>query len=150
MAVNLKTKMKIKNFIVSIAACAVVATFVGCSKNSEPAPGGTNAIVTATDAAKDLAGKAADAAKGVAGQAAAATNAVAAVAGPFTEGIANAKKLIADKDYQGALGELTKLSSLKLSDEQTKIVDGLKSQVQDLIAKGTAGATDAAKGLIGK
>ena len=143
--------MKIKNSIVSIAACVAVVTFAGCSKNSEPAPGGTNAIATATDAAKDLAGKAADTAKDAAGQAvAAATNAVSAVAGPFTEGIANAKKLIADKDYQGALGELTKLSSLKLSDEQTKIVDGLKTQVQDLISNGTAGATDAAKGLIGK
>ena len=142
--------MKIKNSFVSLAACVAVATFAGCSKSNESAGGG-NATATATDAAKDLAGKAADAAKGVAGRAVtAATNAVAAVTGPFTEGIASAKKLIADKDYPGALGELTKLSSLKLSDEQTKIVDGLKTQVQELIAKGTAGATDAAKDLIGK
>ena len=75
---------------------------------------------------------------------------VSAVSGPFTEGVASVKKFIADKNYQGALGELTKLSNLKLTDEQTKVLESLKAEVQALIAKGTAGATDAAKNLLPK
>ena len=69
---------------------------------------------------------------------------------PFNDGIAAVKKFIADKNYQGALDQLNKLSSLKLSDEQTKVVAGLKTEVQALIAKGSAGAVDAAKSLFGK
>ncbi len=149
--------MKIKNSIVSLAACAAVITFAGCSKSETPAPGGATNAAAATDAAKDMAGKTADMAgktadmaKDVAGQAvAAATNAVAVPdnAGPFNEGLASARKMITDKDYQGALAELTKLSSMNLSDAQTKIVDSLKAEVQALISKSAA---DAAKGLLGK
>lgn len=146
--------MKIKNSIVSLVACAAVITFVGCKK-SEPAipDASTNAVAATADAAKDMAGKTADMAKDMTGQAVAAataTNAMAEATGKFDEGIAAAKKLIGDKDYQGALVELTKLSSMNLSDAQTKIVDGLKAEIQALIAKSTGGAVDAAKGLLGK
>ena len=142
--------MKTKNSLVVIAACVAVATFAGCNKSNTPPPGGSEtnpATATATDAAKDLAGKATD----VAGSAAAAvTNLVSGATAQFADGVANAKKFIADKNYQGALDELKKLASLQLSDEQQKVVDGLKEQATKLLAGGAAGAVDSAKNLLGK
>jgi len=151
--------MKHTNSIISIAACVAVITLVGCSKSNPSAgAGSTSTTTSATDAAKDMAGKAADTAKDVAGQAvaigsnavASVTNAVSAVIGPVAEGIANAQKFIADKNYQGALDELNKLSGLQLSDDQQKMVSDLKDQATKLLSGGTAGAVDAAKGLLGK
>ncbi len=140
--------MKIKNAMISLAAGAAVVTFAGCNQCAAPAAGDTSST---NAAAKDVAGKVADTAKDVAGQAVAAgKDAVSAVTGQFSAGVANAKKFIADKNYPGALAELTKLSNLKLTDEQTKVADNLKAEVQALIAKGTGGAVDAAKGLLGK
>jgi hypothetical protein len=168
--------MKIKNSIVSLAACAAVIAFAGCSKSAAPAPGGSasptpaadaatapaaNAATAVTDAAKDVAGKAADTAKDVAGQAAAAvttavttaavaTNAaVTAATSQFTDIVGQAKSYIADKKYTQALDILNKLSGVVLSADQQKTVDDLKAQVQKLVA-GTGGAVDAAKNLLGK
>lgn len=149
--------MKTKNILTGLTACVLAAAIVGCSKSETPAT-----VKDATDAAKGMAEKAADSAKDMTSKAteavkdtaasavAAVTNMVNDATGPFADGVASAKKMIADKNYQGALGELTKLSSMKLSDSQTKIVDSLKAEVQALIAKSTGGATDAVKGLLGK
>jgi uncharacterized protein YicC (UPF0701 family) len=105
----------------------------------------------ATEAVKDTAAKATDAVKDAVAQVKEAVpNAADATTAKFTEVVAAAKKSISEKNYQGALDELKKLSDLKLSDEQTKVVDGLKEQVSKLISSGTAGAVDAAKGLFGK
>ena len=149
--------MKINNSLIAVAVCTAAITIAGCSKSETPAPvkDATDAAKgmaeKAADSAKDMTGKATEAVKDVAGKAVAAvTNAVSDATGPFADGIASAKKMIADKNYQGALGELTKLSSMKLSDSQTKIVDDLKAEVQTLISKSTGGATDAVKGLLGK
>lgn len=151
--------MKIKCSIVSIAACAAVITFAGCSKSEKPvtessggpATAATTNVTAVTDAVKDTAVKAADAAKDAASQAAAAaTNAATAATGPFTDGIAAAQKFIADKNYQGALDELNKLSGLQLSADQQKTVADLKDQATKLLSGGAAGAVDATKNLLGK
>jgi cell division septum initiation protein DivIVA len=142
--------MKIKNSILTATLCTAIIAFVGCSKNNSPT-GETPATNAVTSAAKDMAGKAMDTAKDVAGQAvAAATNMVSAASSQFTDGIAKAQQFIADKNYQGALDELSKLSSLQLSADQTKVVDDLKTQATKLLTGGAAGAADAAKGLFGK
>ena len=146
--------MKNKSLLLTLAACALAVTFTACDKKT-PVEKATDTVTDAAsktaDAAKDMAGKAADmAGKATETVKAAATTAVANVTGPFNDGIAAAKKAMADKDYKGALAELNKLSGLKLSDEQTKVVDGLKAEVQKLIAGGSASAVDAAKGLFGK
>jgi len=147
--------MKTKTIITTLATAVLALALAACSKSSPEAPKVSSETSTtmsqSADAAKDLAGKAVETAKDAATQVvAAATNAVASPTAPFNDGIAAVKKFIADKNYQGALDQLNKLSSLKLSDEQTKVVDGLKTEVQALIAKGSAGAVDAAKSLFGK
>jgi hypothetical protein len=147
--------MNNNNIITSLAAVGLALTMTACSKSTPEAPKAgaetsTNISQTA-GVAKELAGKAVETAKDVATQVVAvATNAVASATSPFNDGIAAVKKFIADKNYQGALDQLNKLSSLKLTDEQTKVVNGLKTEVQALITKGSAGAVDAAKGLFGK
>jgi hypothetical protein len=142
--------MKTQNSIVSLAACVAIVTFAGCSKSNESTlgdSGGTNAappaaspVATVTDAAKDMAGQAV----------AATTNAVDATTSQFTAVVANAKQFIADKNYQGALDELKKISSLQLSAEQQKIVDDLKAEATKLLSGGAAGAVNAANNLLGK
>jgi hypothetical protein len=148
--------MKTNNTLTLAIACAAALTITGCGKSTdapvkpESAPATETAkslTEKATDTAKDVAVKATEAVKTVA---AVATNTVSAVSEPFNDGIASAKKLLAEKNYQGALTELNKLSSLKLTDEQTKVVDGLKADAQAMISKATGSATDAVKGLLGK
>jgi hypothetical protein len=151
--------MKTQNTIIVAVAFAAALTITGCGKSETPVKDAVAPAVDAaksmtekvSDTAKDAAGKVTEAAKTVAAEATAvATNTMAAVSSPFNDGLASAKKSIADKDYKGALAELNKLSSMKLSDEQTKVVDALKTDVQAMISKATGGATDAVKGLLGK
>jgi hypothetical protein len=142
--------MKIKFLLVALTSCSIALVFTGCNKQSGTTNNNSPTTTTA-DAAKDLAGKTLDSAKDAATQVAtAATNVVSGATAQFTEGVANAKKAIADKNYPGALDELKKLSNLELSDEQKKIVEALKSEAQKLVSSSTAGAADAAKNLIGK
>ena len=161
--------MKNKSLLFTLAACALAVTFTACDKKT-PVEKATDSVSDAAsktaDAAKDMAGKTADAAKDMAGKAAdmagkatetvkaaastVVSNVMSEMSNPFNDGIAAAKKSIADKDYKGALAGLTKLSDMKLSDEQTKVVDNLKAEVQKLIAGGSASTVDAAKGLFGK
>ena len=141
--------MKNKSILITLAACALAVAFTACDK--KPVDAVNDAATKTADAAKDMAGKAADmAGKASESVKAAVTNVMSEVSGPFNDGLAAAKKAMADKDYKGALAELNKLSGLKLSDEQTKVVDGLKAEVQKLIAGGSASAVDAAKGFFGK
>ncbi|MBW8864252.1 MAG: hypothetical protein JF609_04885 [Verrucomicrobia bacterium] len=107
----------------------------------------------AVDTAKDATAKAVDSTKEVAGKVAdtvtdatvKATDAVKGALTPsatesataqFTQVVADAKKMIADKNYQGALDELKKLSDVKLTDDQQKIVDDLKAEAQKLLSAG--------------
>jgi hypothetical protein len=68
----------------------------------------------------------------------------------FTEVVTATKKDLADKNYQNALTDLQRLSDVKLSDDQQKIVDGLKAEAQKMIPAGASSAMDAAKSLLGK
>ncbi len=157
--------MKTNLILTTLIATACAATFTGCGKNETSKPvveSASNAVSSAVSSMKDTAGQVTDKAKEVVADAKdkakaavvevkdSAAKATETVSAKFDETIASAKKFIADKNYSGALDELKKLSSLKLSDAQTKVVDGLKEQVQKLISAGTAGAVDAAKGLLGK
>ena len=151
---NQNSKMKTQSLLTTIATCALAVTITACDKKTPvetTKDAVTDAAAKTADTAKDLTGKAADmAGKATETVKAAASTAVANVTGPFNDAITAAKKSIADKDYKSALAGLNKLSSMKLSDEQTKIVDNLKAEVQKLIAGGSASAVDAAKGLFGK
>jgi dGTP triphosphohydrolase len=103
------------------------------------------------DTAKDAAAKAVDAGKGMAASALAATDgAKDSATGQFTTAVAGVKKCIADNNYKGAVDELKKFSSLQLSAEQSKIVDGLKAEVQKLMPASANSALDAASQLLKK
>lgn len=124
-----------------------------------------DATAKAVDSAKDATAKAVDSTKEVAGKVvdtvtdstAKATEAIKTAISPtptdsvtaqFNTVVTNAKKYIADKNYQGALDELKKLSDVKLTDDQQKIVDDLKAEAQKLLSAGSM--VDAATNLFGK
>ena len=159
--------MKTRIVLTSIATCAIAFVLTACNKSENPTPTPPPAPPTpAADTSKPVATQATEAAAGAAAQAAAvATNAAAAMNGAaaaavtnapaaatseFDDTVAAAKKAIADKDYQSALAAVNKLSGMKLTDEQQKILDELKAEVQKLVPGNAAGAADAAKGLLGK
>jgi len=141
------------------AAKAVESTKDAAAKAVETAKDATGKAVDSTkevagkvaDSVKDTAAKATDAVKDAAAKLTDTTpSATDSVTAKFTEAVTNAKQFITDKNYQGALDELKKLSDLKLSDDQQKIVDGLKAEAQKLLSAGADSAVDAAKNLLGK
>jgi hypothetical protein len=77
---------------------------------------------------------------------AAATQAAAAAATATSQAqtlIDKAKGLVTDEKYKDALTVLQQLSNVKLTDEQQKLVDSLKAQIQTALAN-TAGTNAAA------
>lgn len=136
--------MKTNSIISGIAACLIAISLTACDKAKDD-------LSKAADSAKDAAGKAVDATKDA--TAAAVTNVVATAAGPVGEAIAAAKKALDEKNYQGALDELKKLSDVQLSPEQQNVVDGLKAEATKLLSGAAAAlpaTTDAAKALAPK
>ena len=142
-----------------------------------PTPGSAekSANTTAADAEKAVTGAAADAQKAASGAAADAQKQIQATAADaqkevqkntadaqkLTEAgaaasqnqaqglIQKAKQLIADKKYSDALESLKGLSNLKLTSDQQKIVDDLKTQVEKLMASDAAsGAAKSVGGLL--
>ena len=144
--------MKTNSIISGVAACLLAVSLTACDKaktSMDDAAGKAKDVAgSAVDATKDAAGKAVDTMKDAAGSAM--TNAMAAVSSPFTDGIAAAKKAMDDKNYQGALDELNKLSSMQLTPDQQSIVDGLKAEATKMLSGAAAGAADAAKAVMPK
>ncbi len=135
--------MKTKLIITAIAACAILATVSGCKKE-EPAPPAPKADQGTASQTAPVVDAAKAAAKDVTDQAAA----QATVAPEQAQGIIDkAKSLVADNKYAEALSSLKQLSTTKLTDEQQKLVDSLKAQIQAALAKATG--SDAASALGG-
>lgn len=132
--------MKIRTFLTGLTVCLLAVSFSACNKSTPNNPPDTTLPTTTTTATNVV--------TPVAGQTVvAATNAAESATAQFTTVVESAKSAIAAKNYQGALDALKKLSDVKLTDEQQKIVDDLKAQAQQLLS-GTA--ADAAKNLLGK
>ncbi len=144
--------MKMNSLINSVAACVIALTITACDKAKTDADKLVDSTKDAAgkmaDTAKDAAGKAMDAAKDTATKAVDAAK--DAVAGPFTDAVASAKKALDEKNYQGALDALKKLSDVQLSAEQQKVVDEIKDEATKLMSGAAAGATDAIKAALPK
>jgi hypothetical protein len=151
--------MKTKYIATSLAVAFIVALAVGCSKSDDTTTSGTssNAVGTAMDKTKDAAKEVKDKAVEVKDKAVGATEDAVnstkdAVKGATTSGdaqsmIDKAKTYVANKQYQPALDTLAKLKDFKLTDDQQKMVDDLKAQIQKLMASDPSAA---AGGLLGK
>src|ERR1017187_4539087 len=137
--------MKNKTLLLTFTAVLALG-LAGCSKNEPVTPAADNANKAASSAA-DAADKTAEAAKVEAAKAAeAAKVAEAANNNKIQELIDKAKNLIAETNYTDASSVLQQLAGQSLSDEQTKLVNGLKDQIQKALA--ARAAENAAGGLL--
>lgn len=148
--------MKIKTLMSALTLGAVLVWAAGCGKKEEPTPppkAQETPKVTAPAASETQ--KAAETAKTTAETAVesaktAAASAVEEAKAKAQEIIDKAKSLVGENKYQDALTALQGLTGMKLSDEQQKIVDGLKKSIQDALAKKAASeATSGAGNILG-
>jgi hypothetical protein len=151
--------MKSKAIIVGSLMCAALWALSGCNKEQPaadvkaPQPSQTVATPapTAPAPAPSMTPDAAKAAEPATTTMPAVTNQAAVQTQPAeqqAQGIIDrAKSLIADNKYQDALGSLSQLKDLQLTAEQQKLVDDLKTKIQEALAKATTG--DAASALGG-
>ena len=153
--------MKLKIVGAGFTACLVAALLGGCGSKettSTVTTEGQNAAESATTKAPEAAATATAVEKTAATAATATTQAVMQAATDATKQTAaeatqiqglidKAKSLVDQKKYQDALDTLKQLAGSKLTAEQHKLVDDLKTQIQKLMS------SDAAKsvgGLLGK
>jgi hypothetical protein len=151
---NYTISMKIKTFLSALTTCLAIVFLSGCGK-TEPQPPAVGeaqkntgtmaeqAKPAVTNAVQETKQAAQTAATNVQQAAAKATETAAGTA-PVMEAqaqslIDKAKSLVTDKKYQDALTTLNSLKNIKLTEEQQKLVDDLKTQIQKLMT------TDATK-----
>lgn len=136
--------MKNKTLLLTFTAVLALG-LAGCSKNEPVTPAADDANKAASSAA-DAADKTAEAAKvdaAKADQAAQVEAAKTAEAAKVAEAANNnkiqelidkAKSFVAETNYTDASSVLQQLAGQSLSDEQTKLVNGLKDQIQTALA----------------
>jgi vacuolar-type H+-ATPase subunit H len=147
--------MKIKTLMLAVMLGAALTWTSSCSKKEAPAPSTAKETEKAASTAVGEAQKTVETNKVTAEAAVEAAkttgaSAVDAAKAKAQEVIDKAKGLVAENKYQDALDALQGLAGTRLSDEQQKIVDGLKKQIQEALAKKVeSDATSAVGGLLG-
>jgi hypothetical protein len=163
--------MKFKTISIGMVVCALAVSLGGCSKSetppAPPAEPQTPAPAAATEAPPAASAPAAEikpadvkpAVEATAAPAAPAVEPATTAAVPAADAVLaqaqalidKAKALVDAKQYQPALDIINQLGTMTLSAEQQKLVDDLKTQIQNLMSSQTvSNATSAVGGLLGK